>query len=133
MKKLLIEWKHFDKNGATCTRCSQTGSNLSEAINELRQEFLSQEIEIEFKETKLPERRMIESNQILFNGVLLENLIPQAKAGENHCSSCSNLIDNPQGCCCRTVDVGEDIHEDIPVDLIKQAVINAIHSEEEKL
>lgn len=126
MKKLLIEWKHFDKNGATCDRCNQTGKNLKLAIKELRKEYSSEEIDIEYKETKLTEDRMPESNQILINEQLLESLIPEAKSGENCCSSCADLIENSQSCNCRTVNIGSDIHEEIPVDLITQAVENAI-------
>ena len=129
MKKLLIEWKHFDKNGVTCKRCSQTGNNLSDVIKQLKDKYISDGIEIKFQETKLSESRMAESNQILINGVLLENLIPGAKSGENYCNSCSDLIDDPKGCHCRTVNQGEAIYEDIPIDLIKQAIKNYLNKE----
>jgi len=125
MKKLLIEWKHFDKDGVTCKRCSRTGYNLRGAIKQLRKEF-SKNIEIRFREIKLPEGRMSESNQILFNGELLENLIPNIKVAKNCCNSCSDLIEDPKGCMCRTVNIGTNVHEEIPVDLIKQAANNAL-------
>ena len=124
MKNLLIEWKHFDKDGATCERCSQTGSNLNKIIKQLKAEYLGKDIKIQFLETKLPESRMSESNQILINRKLIENLLPDTKVGENYCDSCADLIDNPKGCNCRTVNQGETIHEDIPIELIKQAVTN---------
>lgn len=129
MKKIRIEWKHFDKGGKTCERCSQTGDNLSVVIKDLQNEFYSRGIDIQFQETKLPESRMAESNQILINGVLLENLIPDTKAGENFCSSCSDLIENPEGCQCRIVNQGGYIHEEVSVDLIKQAIISSIKRE----
>ncbi len=127
MKKLLVEWKHFDKNGTTCERCSQTGDNLNMVIKDLQNEFLSKGVEIQFQETKLPESRMAESNQILIDGILLENLVPNTKAGENFCSSCSGLIEDPGGCQCRTVKQGENIYEEVPVYLIKQAIINKLN------
>lgn len=122
MKKILIEWKHFDKDGKTCERCSNTGSNLNEIFNHLKDEYLKQEIEIQYKETKLPGSRMAESNQILLDGVLIENVIPEAKLGENHCDSCSDLIDDPEGCNCRTITYKDKTYETIPVDLIKMAI-----------
>lgn len=127
MKKIFIEWKHFDKDGKTCNRCSQTGNNLRTVIEQIKHEYASKGVEIQFQETKLPERSMSESNQILINGILLENHIPDAIAGENNCDSCSDLIDDPQGCNCRTVNQGDDIYEDIPTDIIKQAIINFIN------
>jgi len=129
MNKLFIEWKHFDKDGTTCKRCFQTGSNLNEAVKQLKNDYLSKDIEIQFQETKLPENRMSESNQILINGKLLENLIPNTKAGENYCDSCSDLIDNPKGCHCRIVNQGENVHEEIPINLIKQAITNCLNNE----
>ena len=67
---------------------------------------------------------MSESNQILINRKLIENLLPDTKVGENYCDSCADLIDNPKGCNCRTVNQGETIYEDIPIELIKQSVTN---------
>ena len=121
MKKLTIEWKHFDKNGKTCVRCGQTGKNINEAINQIRQDG-------KLKETKLQESQMSESNQILINGVLIENVLPNTSTGENYCDSCSNLIDDPSGCNCRTINQNQDIYEDIPVDLIKQAIKASLNS-----
>lgn len=130
MKKLLIEWKHFDKNGKTCERCSNTGHNLNQILNQLKEEYRAQGIEIQYKETKLPESLMAESNQILLDGELIENIIPNAKLGENHCNSCSDLIDNPQGCNCRTITYKDKTYETIPVDLIKQAIASKLGIEQ---
>lgn len=127
MKKLLIEWKHFDKNGSTCTRCSQTGNNLEAVVKQLKEEFAEKDINFQFQETKLPESRMSESNQILIDGVLLEKLVPNIQVGENYCDSCSDLIADPSGCNCRTMKQDEEIYEVIPVDLIKQAIANKLN------
>ena len=126
MNKISIEWKHFDKEGKTCERCSGTGSNLLKTISKIQKEL---RIEISFKETKLPEKRMSESNEILINGVLLENLIPNIRTGENKCPSCSELIDQPDSCNCRTLNQGEKVFEEIPAELIEQAILSKINNE----
>lgn len=126
MKKIRIEWKHFDKDGKTCERCSNTGNNLNEVFNQLKEEYLKQGIEIHYKEIKLPESQMAESNQILLDGELIENVIPDVKLGENHCDSCSDLIDDPKGCNCRTITYKDKTYETIPVDLIKQAIASKL-------
>ena len=38
MKTLEIEWKHLDKEGATCIRCKDTGRTLAEVIKGLTRE-----------------------------------------------------------------------------------------------
>ncbi len=125
MLNLLIEWKHFDKDGKTCARCSNTGNNLADTIKKLQTEFEPKGIKIEFKETKLPENRMSESNEILIDGVLLEKLIPNANVGENSCSSCADLTGNTD-CHCRTILQEEEVFEEIPIKLIKQAILNKL-------
>ena len=52
MNKLLIEWKHFDVNDATCERCTKTGYNLKLAIEELRKKYGTKGIEVTEKEIK---------------------------------------------------------------------------------
>ncbi len=123
MDKIIIEWKHFDKDGATCDRCSQTGHNLHQVIKDLQKKF-----DIKFIETKLTEDRMSESNQIIINGKLIEELIPNTKVGENFCSSCTDLTENSSDCHCRTINQGETVFEDIPTDLIKTAILNITNS-----
>jgi small redox-active disulfide protein 2 len=125
MNKISIEWKHFDKEGKTCERCSRTGSNLLKVISKMQKEF---GIEISFKEIKLPEARMSESNEILIDGVFLENLIPDTEAGKNKCPSCSELIDQPDSCKCRTLNKKGKVFEEIPAELIEQAILNRINT-----
>lgn len=127
MKNIVIEWKHFDKEGKTCTRCSATGTNLAAAINEIRSELDPNEIAIGFRETKLPESRMGESNEIWIDGVLLEKLLPEAQAGMNECSSCGDLIGN-NNCCCRTISQKENTFEEIPVALIREAMMSRLNT-----
>lgn len=122
MNKIIIEWKHFDKNGATCERCSKTGNNINKVIEDLQKD-----LDIDFIETKLTEDRMSESNQIIINGKMIEELIPNTIVGENFCSSCTDLTDNSSDCHCRTINQGEAVFEDIPTDLIKTAILNIIN------
>ena len=126
MKKLLIEWKHFTKDGKTCDRCSQTGRNLIRVFKGLKAEFDSRDIQIELKETKLPENRMAESNSIIIDGVPIENIISNAKVGENVCHSCTELIGQPDDCCCRTIEHEEKTFEEIPASMIKKAILKKL-------
>lgn len=112
----------MDKEGKTCRRCADTGTNIKKAIEALRTELNSVGVNIEFREIKLPPDRISESNEILLNGDPLESFIADAKTGENECKSCSNLLGKSASC--RTVCCGEAVFEDVPEDIIRQAVIN---------
>ena len=119
MKILEIEWKHLDVGGKTCVRCSDTGESLQEAIEKLAKECKTIGWEIKFKETKLAEKDISESNAILFNGTPIEELLDEARASESHCNSCSELTGKSSSC--RTLEFGGKTYGGIPAALIRQA------------
>ncbi len=128
MRELNIEWRHYEKAGATCLRCSTTGKTLDEVIGELRDELSPQGIEITFIETKLTEEEIPQSNTILFNGVPLENLLPGADSSNNECRSCACLTGTETFC--RTVEFEGRTYEEIPGELIRKAAYRAVELQE---
>ncbi len=125
MKTLEIEWRHLDVEGKTCIRCSDTGDALQEAIGKLAEECKSLGWEIKFKETKLTAKNISESNVILFNGKSIEALLPEVRASESHCKTCSELTGKSTSC--RTVEFGGNSYGEIPASLIRRAVGQIIH------
>jgi len=124
MRELTIEWRHYDKEGATCVRCSATGQSLDEVVAALREELAPRGIRIAFTETKLTEEQIPESNLILFNGIPLEELLAGANFSENACPSCSCLTGTESSC--RTVEFEGKFYEEIPADLIRRAAYIAL-------
>lgn len=124
MKELIIEWRHYDKEGATCERCASTGKSVREVVSDLTKELSVNGTEVVFTETKLPEELMAQSNMILFNGTPIEELLTEASASESSCESCSCLTGTDTSC--RTVEFSGETHEDIPADLIRLAAYKAI-------
>jgi len=121
--KLTIEWRHYDKEGETCSRCSATGNNLIKVIADLIEDLKQRDVEVSFIETKLTEEQMAESNLILFNDVPIEDLLTDAESSENSCTSCSCLTGTETSC--RTVLYGGKAYEEIPEDLIRTAAYKA--------
>lgn len=119
MKTLEIEWRHFDKDGRTCLRCSDTLQSLQQVVSQLAVECAPRGVEIVYRETKLPIEQLSQSNLILFNGFPLEAVLSGASASENECQSCGDLCGAPSFC--RTVTVGSHTFEAIPATLIRQA------------
>jgi copper chaperone CopZ len=120
MKTLTIEWKHLDVEGKTCDRCSNTGEALQEVIGEITEECELSGWAIKFKETKLTSKNISESNILLFNGKPIEAILPEARASESHCESCSKITGKSTSC--RTVEFGGNSYGGIPESLIRQAV-----------
>ena len=126
MKELTIEWRHYEKEGATCDRCAATGSSVKEVVSELTRELEGRGVTVTFTETALPEELMAQSNMILFNGTPLEAILDKAAADENPCPSCSCLTGSETSC--RTVEYEEKTYEEIPGELIRKAAYKAIES-----
>ncbi|MDW7711641.1 MAG: DUF2703 domain-containing protein [Deferrisomatales bacterium] len=123
MKRLVIEWRHLESEGRTCDRCSDTGEAVRKAFADLEKDLAPEGVRVSLVETVLGEDRVRESNEIRFNGVLLEDLLPAARAGENACCSCTELLAVETSC--RTVEIGEQSLEAIPAELIRQAARRA--------
>ena len=121
METLEIEWRHFDKEGNTCDRCSDTGQALYKVVAELSEECRPYGWDIKFRETNLTQNEISESNIILLNGKPIEDILQNAVAAESHCQSCCDLTGNPSTCC-RTIEFEGKSYESIPTDLIRKAV-----------
>jgi len=123
MKKLVIEWRHVERQGRTCKRCADTGKTVREVVAELKEQFAPEGVAVSLVETKLGGGRVSESNQIRFNGVLLEDLLPGAQAGRSPCCSCTELLGVPTSC--RTLEAGPTTYEAVPAEIIRRAARNA--------
>jgi len=119
MKTLAIEWKHLDKGGDTCLRCAETGKTVAEAVAKMKTACAREGIAVTFKETKLEPSRICESNEILFNGLAMHEILKGTKVSENVCESCSSLVGALTYC--RTVKRGGETHEEIPESLSWEA------------
>jgi len=124
MKTLAIEWRHYDKGGQTCDRCSTTGSSVKDVVARITDELSCKGVAVTFIETLLPEERMGESNLILFNGTPIEQLIDNDDASENCCESCSSLTGTET--VCRTIEISGETNEEIPADMIRQGALKAV-------
>lgn len=126
-RELVIEWRHYVKEGATCDRCAATGTSVREVVAELAKQLELRGVTVKLNETSLPEEQMAQSNMILFNGVMLEDLLDDAMTDENHCSSCSCLTGSDTSC--RTVEYQGKTYEEIPGNLIRKAAYKALDLE----
>ncbi len=127
MKRLEIEWRHLDKEGRTCERCADTGEEVRSACETLAAELQPGGWEVVLKETLLTGDKISQSNSILINGIPIEELLPNARKGENCCVSCGELIGGT--IMCRTIERGGRTFERIPASLIRKAAYHLIHQQ----
>jgi len=119
---ITVEWRHYDKAGATCDRCSDTGANLKQVLRE----YAAKGMLIELQETLLDEDRISESNLVLINGVSLEELLA-AHSGVSECPSCSCLTGSATSC--RTVHCDGNVYEQLTPELLRNGVEAALQKQ----
>lgn len=128
VQTLVVEWKHYDVDGETCDRCYDTGENLHAEIKRLKRKLVPQGIDIQLVETKLGESKIEESNQILMNGLLIEEIV-DLKVMENYCASCSELAGSETYC--RTILFEGQEYDEIPAKAIRLAAMKALNLSED--
>lgn len=131
MRALHIEWRHLDIEKGTCIRCSKTGKTLNQFITKLKKELKPKGVDIIFKETKLSEKDIQQSNMVLVNNRPLEQILSNAKKDENYCSSCTCLTGNETYC--RTIQYEGITYEEIPEELIRKAVFILLDSNKKEV
>jgi hypothetical protein len=124
-KDLVLEWRHLEKDGATCARCADTGAAVRAVVAGLTAECGKTGWRVRFLETRLGEDEMAQSNLLLVNGQPIEDLLSGASSGMSRCASCSELTGQPTDC--RTVVFGGQTYETLPAALIREAMLQAIH------
>lgn len=117
-KNLVITWQRLISEGNTCPRCGSTENELDKAVLQLKEKLNPLGIEVVLEKTELTLKEFnkdpIQSNRILFNGKLLEDLI-DAETGQSQC--CDVCGDKE----CRIIKIKEESHETIPADIIVKA------------
>lgn len=121
MKRLTILWQRVTVDGGTCERCGDTGGNVRQAAETLRQELAALDIEVILTEKALPPFQLgaiEESNRVFFNERPVEEILG-AEVGLNHCRSCCEMLGERTDC--RTLTLDGRVYEALPVELLLRA------------
>jgi len=122
-RRLAISWQRLISEGNTCPRCGSTEDELGKAVLELKKKLEPQGIEVILKKQELTleefKKNPLSSNKIMFNDLLLEDLL-NAKTGH---SKCCDVCGDEE---CRTIETGEKDYETIPSSLIVEAGLKAV-------
>lgn len=119
----MVEWKHYDKEGETCTRCNKTGENIKNVIARIINNRKYKNLTIKFIETKLEADKMPESNTILLNGEKIDKIL-EVTTSENFCHSCSCLAG--KGSNCRTICYKGKVYEDVSEEIIEEGILKCL-------
>ncbi|MCX8064844.1 MAG: DUF2703 domain-containing protein [Candidatus Hydrogenedentes bacterium] len=124
-KAIEIQWHRLIENGKTCPRCSETEKELEEAVKIARMLLSPKGIVVKLSKGEISIDEFIKnplvSNQILINGIPIEEVL-NAGTGKSPCCDVCGPVE------CRTMEIGNNIYETIPKELIISAIINTAKS-----
>lgn len=123
MTVLRVTWQRLVSDGGqTCPRCGATESAVNDAVEELGRALAGVGIEVVLDRHTLSQSAFLEdpleSNRIWIAGVPLEAWLAATVGQSTCCSACGDAG-------CRTLVVGDSIHEAIACELIVRAGILA--------
>lgn len=120
---LHIRWERLvADDGQTCPRCHSTEGELEQAVSTLRRALGPLGLEVILEKEALSDAQFaqdpLRSNRIWLNGRLLEDWLGGTASHSPCCEVCGPAE-------CRTVEVGSQVYEAIPADLIVKAGLAA--------
>jgi hypothetical protein len=123
MKPLKIIWERLVYgDGKTCGRCGATGDEIRNAVERLKISLKPLGIDVLLEEKALDPAICAEdvsqSNRIWIGGRPLEEWL-DGQVGKSPCPTCCEELGEDVEC--RTVEIGGNIYESIPADLIVRA------------
>lgn len=123
MKSLPIVWQRLvDSGGRTCDRCGATYEALQQAVAKLEEALRPLGIEITFETRELDRESFTadpsQSNRVWIAGKPIEEWLGASVASSPCCSVCGVSE-------CRTIELGSDVFEAIPSELVLKAALIA--------
>jgi len=118
MKKIIIEWFRYEKEGNTCCRCGDS----TEAVRMVVDEFKARDkdLEIELKEYSLGEDKIGLSNTVRINGKDIMDVLGEKQRVLTACPSCTDLIGKETEC--NSYIYKGKIYDSLPYEMLKEAL-----------
>ena len=125
MKKVLIEWFRYEKEGNTCCRCGDS----TEVVRRVVEEFKARnpDHDIELRETALGKDKLDVSNTVRINGKDIMDILGEKAKVLTDCPSCTELIGIETAC--NTYSYKGGTYDSLPEKMLMEALYREIYGE----
>ncbi len=122
-QKIIVEFFRYEKEGATCCRCSDSTDIVRKIVGEFKDK--NPGIEIHLKEIPLNEESIGLSNTIRINGKDIRDIVGEKGMVLTDCPSCSGLIG--RNTVCNSYIYKGKIFDSLPEDMLREVLEGVIY------
>lgn len=121
MKKILVEWFCYDKEGQTCGRCNESFQVIKGTVEKMLPLLTERDIVVDLKAHLLDESRIEHSNTVTINGKDILHLLKERDDIFTFCRSCTTITGKPTEC--RAFIYKDKAYESIPEEMLREAIL----------
>jgi hypothetical protein len=125
MKKVIVEWHRYEKEGNTCCRCGDSTEVVRRVVDEFKAR--NTDLDVELKEYSLGEDRIDPSNTVKVNGRDIMDILGERQRALNACPCCTDLIGKETEC--NTYVYEGKIYDSLPDEMLKEAIYREVFRE----
>jgi hypothetical protein len=123
MKKVIVEWFRYEKEGNTCCRCGDSTEVVRRVVDEFKAR--NSDLDVELKEYSLGEDRIDLSNTVKINGKDIMDILGEKSRFLTACPSCTDLIGKETDC--NSYVYKGKIYDSLPDEMLREALYREVY------
>jgi len=125
MKKLIVEWFRYEKEGNTCCRCGDSTEIVRRVVDEFK--VNNADLDVELKQYSLDEDRLDLSNTVRINGRDIMDILGEKQRVLTACPSCTDLIGKETDC--NSYIYKGRIYDSLPDEMLREALYREVYGD----
>jgi hypothetical protein len=122
MKKIIVEWSRYEKEGNTCCRCGDSAEVVRRVVDDFKAR--NADLDIELKEYSLDEDGIDQSNTVKVNGKDIMDILGEKQRMLTACPSCTDLIGTETNC--NSYIYKGKIYDSLPDEMLREALYREV-------
>lgn len=123
MKKVIVEWFRYEKEGNTCCRCGDSTEVVLRVVDEFKANNTG--LDVELKQYSLDEDRLDLSNTVKINGRDIMDILGEKQKVLTACPSCTDLIGKETDC--NSYIYKGKIYDSLPDEMLREALYREVY------
>jgi Domain of unknown function (DUF2703) len=128
MKKVIVEWFRYEKEGNTCCRCGDSTEVVLRVVDEFKAQ--NSGLDVELKQYSLDEDKLDLSNTVRINGRDIMDILGERQRVLTACLSCTDLIGKETDC--NSYIYKGKIYDSLPDEMLREALYREVYGENPK-